>query len=137
MLHYKKRRKIGYLVFNSFLGDTTEINNEFNRVFNKFSSQNIADVVIDLRYNGGGYVSLQSKLANYLINSSANNNLMMKEQFNDKNTSKNSTTYYRKAGSLNLNKIFFIVTNGLLFCCHFFLLQRIRFNCFIIDVKGH
>ncbi len=105
-------KKVGYLVFNSFLGDTVEINNEFNRVFNNFASQNVSDIVIDLRYNGGGYVSVQKKLANYLITSSANNSLMMKEQYNDKNSAYNSSTFFRKTGSLNLNRIFFIVTNS-------------------------
>src|SRR6185503_20251699 len=33
--------KTGYFVFNSFLGDTNEIKNEFVRVFNKFNSQNV------------------------------------------------------------------------------------------------
>ena len=105
-------KKIGYLVFNSFLGDTVEINSEFNRVFSKFASQNISDVVIDLRYNGGGYVSVQEKLANYLIASSANNNLMMKEQYNDKNSAYNRSTYFKKLGSLNLSRVFFIVTGA-------------------------
>lgn len=105
-------KKTGYLVFNSFLGDTTEIYSEFNRVFNKFASQNVSDVVIDLRYNGGGYVSVQEKLADYLVKSSANNNLMMKEQYNDKNSAYNYTTNFKKFGSLNLNRIFFIVTSG-------------------------
>jgi len=105
-------KKIGYLVFNSFLGDTTEISNEFSRVFNNFSSQNISDIVIDLRYNGGGYVSVQEKLANYLVSSSANNNIMMKQQYNDKHSNYNNTTYFKKSGSLNLNRIFFVVTNG-------------------------
>ncbi|HEY8688554.1 MAG TPA: S41 family peptidase [Chitinophagaceae bacterium] len=105
-------KKTGYLVFNSFLGDTTEIYSEFNRVFNKFASQNVSDVVIDLRYNGGGYVSVQEKLADYLVSSSSNNNLMMKEQYNDKNSAYNSSTYFKKLGSLNLSRIFFIVTSG-------------------------
>jgi hypothetical protein len=105
-------KKIGYLVFNSFLGDTVEINNEFNRVFNNFSSQNVSDVIIDLRYNGGGYVSVQKKLANYLINASANNSLMMKEQYNDKNASYNSSVFFKKTGSLNLNRVFFIVSSS-------------------------
>lgn len=105
-------KKIGYLVFNSFLGDTTEIYSEFNRVFSKFSNANVNDVVIDLRYNGGGYVTVQEKLANYLTPSSANNNLMMKEQFNDKNTAYNTTSYFKKTGSLNLSRIFFIVTSS-------------------------
>jgi carboxyl-terminal processing protease len=105
-------KKTGYMVFNSFLGDTTEIYSEFNRVFSKFSSQNVSDVVIDLRYNGGGYVSVQEKLADYLASSSANNNLMMKEQYNDKNSAYNSTINFKKLGSLNLSRIFFIVTSG-------------------------
>ena len=105
-------KKVGYLVFNSFLGDTVEINNEFNRVFNKFSNANVGDVIIDLRYNGGGYVSVQEKLADYLVSNSANNNLMMKQQYNDKHQSYNSTTYFKKLGSLNLSRIFFIVTGG-------------------------
>ena len=105
-------KKTGYLVFNSFLGDTTEIYSEFSRVFSKFASQNISDVVIDMRYNGGGYVSVQEKLANYLVTSSASNNLMMKQQYNDKHTGYNTTTYFKKLGSLNLSRIFFIVTSG-------------------------
>ena len=105
-------KKTGYLVFSSFLGDTTEINNEFARVFSKFSSQNVSDIVVDLRYNGGGYVSVQERLANYLITSSANNNIMMKQQYNDKHSNYNSTTYFKKTGSLNLGRIFFIVTSG-------------------------
>ena len=105
-------KKTGYFVFKSFLGDTTEIYSEFNRVFSKFASQNVSDVVIDLRYNGGGYVSVQEKLANYLVSSSANNNLMMKQLYNDKHAGYNTTTYFKKLGSLNLGRIFFIVTNG-------------------------
>jgi carboxyl-terminal processing protease len=105
-------KKIGYLVFNSFLGDTVEINNEFNRVFNKFSNAGVNDIVIDLRYNGGGYVSVQERLANYLINSAAGNSLMMKQVYNDKHQNYNSTTYFAKTGSINLSRIFFIVTSS-------------------------
>lgn len=105
-------KKIGYLVFNSFLGDTVEINSEFNRVFNRFASQNVSDVVIDLRYNGGGYVSVQERLANYLVSSSANNNIMMKEQYNEKHSGYNRTSYFKKLGSLNLARVFIIVSNA-------------------------
>ena len=105
-------KKIGYLVFNSFLGDTSEIYNEFQRVFSKFAAQNVDEVAVDLRYNGGGYVSVQQKLANYLVSASANGQLMMKEQFNDKYTSFNETTNFQKSGSLNLSRIFFIVSSN-------------------------
>jgi C-terminal processing protease CtpA/Prc len=105
-------KKIGYFAFNSFLGDTTEIYNDFSRVFNKFSSAGVNDVIVDLRYNGGGYVSVQEKLANWLAPSSANGQLMMKQQFNDKYTQYNSDDRFNKLGGLNLNRIFFIVSSS-------------------------
>lgn len=105
-------KKVGYLVFNSFLGDTTEINNEFQRVFSKFALQNVDEVAVDLRYNGGGYVSVQQKLANYLVNASVNGQVMMKEQFNDKYTQYNETMNFQKIGSLNLSRVFFIVSSN-------------------------
>lgn len=105
-------KKIGYFSFNSFLGDTTEVYNEFSRVFNRFASAAITDLVVDLRYNGGGYVTVQQKLANWLAPSSANGQLMMKEQFNDKYTRYNSTDNFQKSGSLNLSRIYFIVSKN-------------------------
>ena len=101
--------KIGYLVFNSFLGNQGQIQSEFARVFSKFSSQSVTEVVVDLRYNGGGYVDLQTKLANYLVKSSANGQVMMKQVYNNQNSSNNRTTNFQKNGSLNLDDVYFIV----------------------------
>jgi C-terminal processing protease CtpA/Prc len=105
-------KKIGYFSFNSFLGDTTELYNEFSRVFNHFAAAGINDLVVDLRYNGGGYVTVQQKLADWLAPSSANAQLMMKEQFNDKYTEFNTTDNFQKLGSLNLSRIYFIVSRS-------------------------
>ena len=105
-------KKIGYLVFNSFLGNQSEITDEFQRVFSKFSSNGVTEVIVDLRYNGGGYVSLQEKLANYLVNSSANGGIMMKQVYNKKNTASNETTKFVKEGTLNLSRVYFIVSNA-------------------------
>jgi carboxyl-terminal processing protease len=105
-------KKLGYLVFNSFLGDTAEIYNEFQRVFTRFAQQNVDEVAIDLRYNGGGYVSVQRKLADYLVNSSANGQVMMKEQFNDRYSQFNETAYFQKRGTVNLSRVFFIVSSN-------------------------
>ncbi len=105
-------KRIGYMIFNSFLGDTTDIYNRFQSVFTKFATQNITDVVIDLRYNGGGYVSVQEKLADLLVSASANSGLMFKEQFNDKHPSYNLSTNFHKTGALNLDHIYFIVSNS-------------------------
>jgi carboxyl-terminal processing protease len=105
-------KKVGYFSFNSFLGDTAELYNEFSRVFSKFAAANINDLVVDLRYNGGGYVTVQQKLADWLVPASGNGQLMMKEQFNDKYSQYNSTDYFQKLGSLNLSRIYFIVSHN-------------------------
>jgi C-terminal processing protease CtpA/Prc len=105
-------KKIGYFSLNSFLGDTTELYNEFGRVFNRFAAAGINDLVVDLRYNGGGYVTVQQKLADWLAPSSANGQLMMKEQFNNKYTDYNTVDNFQKLGSLNLTRIYFIVSHS-------------------------
>jgi carboxyl-terminal processing protease len=105
-------KKIGYMVMNSFLGDTAQINSDLQNVMNNFSTKNVTDIVVDLRYNGGGYVSLQQKLADYLAPTSANNQLMMKETFNDKHQNYNTSLYFSKAGPLNPNHILFIVSQS-------------------------
>lgn len=105
-------KKVGYFVFGSFLGDTTAMASQFSRIFNRFSAEGVQDLVVDLRYNGGGYVSVAENLANYLAPASANGDVMMVQKFNAKYSSYNSTDRFRKKGSLNLSRIFFIVSNG-------------------------
>jgi C-terminal processing protease CtpA/Prc len=105
-------KKIGYLVFNSFLGDTSKMYTDFQRIFSGFAQQGVNDVVVDLRYNGGGYVSVMERLANYLVPSSANGSVMLKQEFNNKYSQYNSTTTFKKLGSLNLNNIVFVVSSS-------------------------
>ena len=102
-------KKVGYLVFNSFLGKQDEILSNFSRVFNRFAAAGISNLVVDLRYNGGGYVSIQEKLANYLVSSSANGSIMMKQVYNSSNSASNETTKFKKEGSINIPTIYFIV----------------------------
>lgn len=104
--------KTGYFVFNSFLGDTVEIQNEFTRIFNKFNSEHVHDLIIDLRYNGGGYVSVQNLLANYLVPAADNNEVMLTEEFNDHYNSYNVTQRFTKKGTLDLSRLFFIVSQN-------------------------
>lgn len=105
-------RNIGYLLLNSFLGNQDEISAAFERVFSKFQAAQVSDLIVDLRYNGGGYVSVQQKLANYLVSVGANGNVMMKQTYNAKNSNQNLTTLFRKQGSVNLDRLYFIVSKA-------------------------
>jgi carboxyl-terminal processing protease len=105
-------KKISYFAFNSFLGDTTHIYTAFDRIFTNFATQQLRDVIIDLRYNGGGYVSVQNKLADYLAPLAANNQLMMRTQLNDKLSRYNTVEYFKKLGTFNPSRLFFIVSKN-------------------------
>jgi len=104
--------KTGYFVFNSFLGDTNEIKNEFVRVFDRFSNEQVQDVVVDLRYNGGGYVAVQNLLANYLVPTAGDHAVMLTEEFNNHYSAYNATEKFTKKGNLNLSRLFFIVSQN-------------------------
>lgn len=65
-------RKIGYLMYNQFVpgpnGSTTRTyDNQVNAVFGKFKTQGVNELVLDLRYNGGGDVQSSANLASLIV----------------------------------------------------------------------
>ncbi|MDB5155484.1 MAG: hypothetical protein JWR50_191 [Mucilaginibacter sp.] len=75
-------KKIGYIVFNSFTSDDNA-DPKLDEAFNYFQSQDITDLVVDLRYNGGGYVSTAEYLDNLIVPAAKNNTTMYTYHFND------------------------------------------------------
>ncbi len=72
--------QIGYLMYNSFIGD---FDDELNASFGDFKAQGISDLILDLRYNGGGSVESAIDLAS-MITGQFEDEIFMKEQWNDK-----------------------------------------------------
>jgi C-terminal processing protease CtpA/Prc len=122
-------KKVGYLVFNQFFGQPSRT--ELANVFTYFQSQGINDLVVDLRYNRGGSTETQDTLANLIAPSSADSKKMYTYEFNANLQQGNfpllktkpgfqsvsfkadqNTVNYSKAGSLNLSRVFFIVSNS-------------------------
>jgi carboxyl-terminal processing protease len=57
-------RKIGYMVYTQFTDGPSEMwINELDDIFSEFSAEGIEELVIDLRYNPGGLVSVCSHIA--------------------------------------------------------------------------
>jgi carboxyl-terminal processing protease len=75
--------KVGYIVFNSFTSPTNA-NTKLNETFNEFSTQGVTDLVVDLRYNGGGYVSTAEYLSNLIAPTDKSGTPMYYTYFNDK-----------------------------------------------------
>lgn len=66
-------KKVGYFVFNSF---TTNSSDKLDEVFSTFSSAGISEVIVDLRYNGGGSVSTAEVMTNLISPAAVNGQVM-------------------------------------------------------------
>ncbi len=59
-------KKVGYLAFQSFVSNSEA---ELNAAFQYFNQEGIEELVVDLRYNGGGLTSVATQLASQIIGS--------------------------------------------------------------------
>ena len=74
---------IGYLVFN----DHTEVSEFYLwQAFTSLASQNIDDLVLDLRYNTGGLLYIASEVAYMIAGSQTNGETFLQYSFNDQYT---------------------------------------------------
>lgn len=114
--------KVGYLNYDSF---TAGFDEELNDVFTDFKSKGVKELVLDLRYNGGGSVRTATDLAS-MITGQFLNQLFMKEEWNEKYQSyyeqndpqsllNNFNSKIRtgtEISSLNLNRVFVLTTKS-------------------------
>jgi hypothetical protein len=100
----------GHLVFDQFIPPS---NAELATAFAFFSQNNITDLIVDMRYNGGGDLSVLTNLASYVAGSSKFNTPFLTLTFNDKNTSHNTVYKYSTVASpVNIRKLVVITTRS-------------------------
>lgn len=114
--------KVGYLMYNGF---TSDFDPQLNEAFGYFKSQGIDELVIDLRYNGGGSVETASDLAS-MITGGFQGELLAEMIMNEKWKAiykKEAPEYVNfrfnnkihtgeEINSLNLGKVYVIATFG-------------------------
>jgi carboxyl-terminal processing protease len=66
-------KKVGYIVFNSF---TTNASTALDAAFAKFTSDGITELIVDLRYNGGGSVATSEIFTNLIAPVGQNGKVM-------------------------------------------------------------
>jgi len=79
-IHEIGGKKIGYLSYNGF---TSNYDQELNNAFSVFKTEGIDELVLDLRYNGGGSVRTATYLAS-MITGQFTGELFAQEQWNSK-----------------------------------------------------
>lgn len=79
-------KKIGYLVYNFFATDKGDDSHAYDiELMNKLANlkaKGINEMVLDLRYNGGGAVSTAKALASALVKNRSTNNILITSQYN-------------------------------------------------------
>ena len=130
-------KKVGYLYFNDF--NSFDSGTRLIEVAKKFKQEGVTELVLDLRYNGGGYVIIEEILASLLAPEAnvKNGDLYQTAVYNDTEYSKLLKQYYGedyantyfatkfewKSGdkeysydtsdaNIGLNKIYALVTSG-------------------------
>jgi carboxyl-terminal processing protease len=105
-------KRIGYLVFNSFI-ELSET--ELEQAFAYFAAQGINELVLDVRYNGGGLIRVANQLSTQIAQHAVRGQVFVKYQYNDKNTAKNTTTLFALGAGrtvLNLNRVLVLTTQS-------------------------
>ncbi|MDO7744056.1 MAG: S41 family peptidase, partial [Pedobacter sp.] len=74
-------RKIGFIAYNSFT-DEGNSSRFLDPVFTEFSQKGISELIIDLRYNGGGYQNSVVYIANQICPTKARGAVMFTEHYN-------------------------------------------------------
>lgn len=79
--------KIGYLVYNQFIpapngNNMGTYDRQIDQIFNSFKESGINELVLDLRYNPGGYVSSATNMASLIGKGIDENKVFYKQEWN-------------------------------------------------------
>ena len=98
----------GHLVFESFYPPAPD---ELATAFAFFKTNNIKDLILDLRYNSGGDLTIAQTLASYIAGDSRAGSVFAKLSYNDKHQDANTTLSFKTTPySISLPKIVVITT---------------------------
>jgi C-terminal processing protease CtpA/Prc len=103
--------KIGYFVFQDFIEKATD---DLDNLFTFLKRDNINELILDLRYNRGGYMHVANHLASLIGGDRLSDKIFYYSTFNDKYKYYEYSKNFQKDldSSLNLERVFVITTNS-------------------------
>ncbi|MDQ8756005.1 S41 family peptidase [Sphingosinicella sp. LHD-64] len=103
-------RQVGYVNLRTFI---TTADPALRNAFAQFRAAGIAEVVVDLRYNGGGLVSIAELFGDLLGQNRATSDVFSYTVFRPEKSAENETRYFQpQPQSVAPARIAFIGTNG-------------------------
>ena len=101
---------IGYIELAQFISTAEP---EFETVFSQFRAAGVTDVIIDLRFNGGGLVTTTELLADYLGGLVAQNLVFSKTFFNTDRAANNDQAFFGlRTSSIGLSRLVVIASQN-------------------------
>lgn len=103
--------KTGYLCFESFIEPSEQ---ELNAAFANFKANNVTDLIIDLRYNGGGYLDVAQQLSSLVLALKDTTKICYTLQYNAivGPAWNESYKFIKTQSPLGLERVVFITTRG-------------------------
>lgn len=89
-------RRIGYVFIKDMI---SQVGSPLGTTMTSFRNQGIDDLVLDLRYNGGGLVSMGGTVASYASGSPHNGKVYAQLLYNDKQSGNNQTFAFSNPGA--------------------------------------
>ncbi|MDH3620009.1 MAG: S41 family peptidase [Gammaproteobacteria bacterium] len=105
---------VGYMEFATFVSTAHDglENNDFDNVFSEFIAAGVEDVIIDLRYNGGGLVETANILGDHLGGFANDGQIFSNTEFNaDRAGANNSIDYFaNRANAIDINRLIVVAS---------------------------
>ncbi len=86
---------VGHMVLKSFIQPTYD---ELDSIFLVFKNQGVNELILDLRYNGGGQVDVCTYLASQISGPATDGQTFVVQEYNDKKTDQNITVPFTGSG---------------------------------------
>ncbi len=105
-------KNVAYFVFKSFVGPNLVKN--LDDTFAYFKRQNVSELILDLRYNGGGLLDVAAHLGSLIGGYNVRGHIFQNNRFNEKYSKYNSSIFFDTIPeeSLYLNKVYIIATQN-------------------------
>lgn len=98
----------GHIVFDSFIEPSE---NEFATAFSYLKNNNVNDLILDLRYNSGGFLYIAQELASYIAGNNKAGTTFAQLTYNDKMQSANEIiSFINTAYPLSISRIIVITS---------------------------
>jgi len=102
-------KKIGYLLYNSFNSNTADA----KPAMAAFKAEGVRELVIDLRYNGGGLVTTAQYIGSFIGGNGLKGLTMLKMIFNQQYSGMSSkVSFVEPAYALDVDRVVFLVTGA-------------------------